>query len=189
MRTALIETLPIFKMTILTTKRLRLEPFNDSHLEGLHAINSDPKVMRYITGKPETIEYTVAAIDRVKARWAEWGFSWWSFIELETDEIIGCGAIQYLERSIANPLEIGWRLRPDKWHQGFAIEAARRMGSFAFETVGANILYSVCERENTNSARVMQRLGMIFRGVERWYEKDMNVYVITRGDWEGRSQQ
>src|SRR6218665_282462 len=36
-------------MTVLTTARLRLEPCEDRHLAGLHAMNSDPAVMRYIT--------------------------------------------------------------------------------------------------------------------------------------------
>ena len=175
-------------MTILTTPRLRLEPFKDSHLAGLNAVNRDPDVMRYLTGKPETIEETVAVIDRVKARWAEWGFSWWSFIELETGEIIGSGCIQYLARDTANPLEIGWRLRQDKWHQGYASEAARAMAAFAFENVGTDHLCAVCHPENTASARVMQRLGMRFRGIERWYEMDTAVYQMTRGDWDTRLQ-
>jgi ribosomal-protein-alanine N-acetyltransferase len=173
-------------MTILTTQRLRLEPFNDSHLEGLNLVNRDPQVMRYITGKPETLEDTAAAINRVKARWAEWGFSWWSFIELDTEEIIGSGCIQYLGGDTANPLEIGWRLRQDKWGQGYASEAARRMAAFAFETAGGERLCAVCHQENTGSARVMQRLGMQFQGVERWYEMDTAVYMMTRGEWEQR---
>lgn len=171
-------------MTILTTQRLRLEPFNDSHLAGLNAVNRDPEVMRYITGKPETLENTAAAIARVKKRWAEWGFSWWSFIELDTEEIIGSGAIQYLGGNTANPLEIAWRLRQDKWRQGLASEAARRMAAFAFETVGGDSLCAVCHQENAGSARVMQRLGMQFQGIERWYDMDTSVYAMTRSDWE-----
>jgi ribosomal-protein-alanine N-acetyltransferase len=83
-------------MTILTTRRLRLEPFTEAHLSGLFAINSEPEVMRYLTGRPETLDETAAAVARVKSRWAEWGFSWWSFVELQTDQIIGCGCIQYI---------------------------------------------------------------------------------------------
>jgi RimJ/RimL family protein N-acetyltransferase len=40
-------------MTILTTERLRLAPFDEAHLDGLNAINSDPEVMRYL-GSPES---------------------------------------------------------------------------------------------------------------------------------------
>ncbi|QJQ06599.1 GNAT family N-acetyltransferase [Undibacterium piscinae] len=41
-------------MSILSSARLRLVPMNDSHFDGLFAMNSDPAVMRYITGKPDT---------------------------------------------------------------------------------------------------------------------------------------
>jgi len=41
-------------MTTLTTARLRLEPMVDAHLDGLNAVNVDPEVMRYISGKSET---------------------------------------------------------------------------------------------------------------------------------------
>jgi ribosomal-protein-alanine N-acetyltransferase len=170
-------------MTILTTARLRLVPFDASHVDGLNVLNSNPEVMRYITGKTETLDETKAVIERVRARWAEWGFSWWSFIETATNEIIGCGCIQYLERDTTNPLEIGWRLRPDKWSQGFASEAARCMAGFAFETVGTPSLCAVCHPENVKSARVMERLGMSYRGIERRYEMDTRVYALTRDEW------
>ncbi|HVH43270.1 MAG TPA: GNAT family N-acetyltransferase [Labilithrix sp.] len=172
--------------TILTTPRLRLEPFADAHVEQLHEMNSDLEVMRYITGRPQTLEETRASIERVKARWAEWGYSWWSFFELETGRIIGAGCIQHLDRDAANPLELGFRLRRDKWHQGFASEAARAMAAFAFETLEATQLTAICHPNNTASAQVMLRLGMSYRGIERWYEEDWAVYAMSRSDWQKR---
>jgi RimJ/RimL family protein N-acetyltransferase len=115
---------------VLTTARLRLEPFDDSHLEGLNAINADSEVMRYLADRPET---TLAVIERVNARWVEWGFSWWIFIERQSGEIVGAACIQYLGKDPTSHLEIGWRVRRDKWRQGFAFEAAERMAAFGIE--------------------------------------------------------
>ncbi len=176
----------LLHMTILTTPRLRLEPLNESHLEELFVLNSDPEVMRYITGKPQTRDEALEMIELVKARWEKFGFSWWGFIELASGELIGAGCIQYLGRDPANPLEIGWRLRQDKWGQGFASEAAQRMAAFAFETQGADLLCAVCHQENSASAKVMQRLGMHYRGVEKWYDMDTAVYEMTRGEWDAK---
>lgn len=170
-------------MTILTTERLRLEPFDERHLEGLHAMNRLPEVMRYISGKPETLEQTQAAIELVKGRWAQYGFSWWAFIERATGRVVGAGCIQYLGRDPANPHEIGWRLVPDKWGQGYASEAARAMAAFAFDTLDAPLLCAVCKAENLGSARVMQRLGMRYRGEENWYDSQHAVYEMTRAEW------
>jgi RimJ/RimL family protein N-acetyltransferase len=170
-------------MTILTTPRLRLEPMTEAHFDGLFAMNSDPAVMRYITGRPDTPEETLAMIGLVKQRWAKWGFSWWSFFEHETGEIIGAGCIQHLGRDPANPLEIGWRLRQDKWGQGFASEAARKMAEFAFDTLQGELLCAICDPDNHDSSRVMQRLGMRFRGEETWNDRNVAVYEITRAEW------
>jgi len=171
-------------MTILTTKRLRLEPITDSHLEGLCKLNSDPLVMRYISGKAETREETIAMIQRVKDRWAELGYSWWSFIDVENNEIIGAGCIQHLGRERANPLEIGWRLRVDKWGQGYASEAAQCMAAFAFDQLKAQTLCAICMPENAASSHVMKKLGMSYQGMERWHEKDTAVYSMSKETWE-----
>jgi RimJ/RimL family protein N-acetyltransferase len=172
----------------LKTARLRLVPCGDEHVEGLSAINSDPEVMRYITGRPETRSETQAMIDRVRARWAKFGYSWWSLIERESGEIVGAGCIQNLRREGAEPdstcpLEIGWRLRRDKWGQGIAIEAAMAMADFAFERLGAEVLYAVCHPENRASMAVMIRLGMQPRGLEDWYAQKVTTYEITSASW------
>lgn len=173
-------------MTILTTERLRLEPFTDSHFEGLYRMNREPEVMRYITGRPDTPEDTLAMIERVKARWLEFAHSWWSFIEHDSNEIIGAGCIQHLGRDPANPLEIGWRLRKDKWGLGYASEAAVAMADFAFDKLNAPELYAVCHQENLASAHVMKKLGMQYRGIQRWYDMDTAVYSMDRTGWSNR---
>lgn len=174
-------------MTILTTTRLRLEPFADAHLAGLHAMNREPEVMRYITGKPETLEETRASIARVQARWAEWGYSWWALIEAASGELVGAGCIQHLGRERANPLEIGWRLHPAHWGRGYAIEAARRMAAFAFDELNAALLLAIRDPANTASGRVMDKLGMQQRAaLEHWYDCDCAVHEITRAAWLAR---
>ena len=183
-------------MTILHTSRMRLEPFAQRHLDGLSAMNQKPEVMRYISGVPETREQTAASIDRVQRVWAALGTSWWAFIETDSDQIVGAGCIQYarrerelpsdLETLRQNPLEIGWRLHPDYWHQGLATEAALRMASFAFDTLGAAELIANRHPENTSSARVMERLGMRYRGIERWYGSDWVTHIAYREDWRAR---
>jgi RimJ/RimL family protein N-acetyltransferase len=175
-------------MTVLTTARLRLEPMGDSHFDGLYALNREPAVMRYITGKPDTPEDTRAMIERVKLRWREFGFSWWCFVERETGQIIGAGCIQHLGRDAGNPLEIGWRLRPEKWGRGYASEAANAMAAFAFDTLDADLLCAVCQPENHPSSRVMERLGMHYKGQEEWYEMTTSVYQMTRAEWRARQR-
>lgn len=177
-------------MTLLTTSRLRLEPFTEDHLSGLNRMNSDPEVMRYLSaGRPETLEETRAVIERVMKRWGELGYSWWAIVERGTGELVGAGAIQNLRREatlvpdLACPLEIGWRLRRDRWGRGLAVEAARAMGDFAFNELKAGELLAVCDPANTASANVMKRLGMQELGIQRWYGKDLLTYRIEAEQW------
>ena len=172
-------------MSILHTERLRLEPIDERHVEGLQAMNRLPEVMRFISGAPETPDETRASIVRIKERWALYGFSWWAFIERGTERLVGAGCIQYLGRDPANPHEIGWRLVPDKWGQGLASEAARAMAGWAFDTLHAPLLVAICHPENADSAKIMRRLGMRYRGLETWNDRPHAVYEISREEWAG----
>lgn len=185
---------------ILHTPRLRLEPFDDTHLDGLQAMNRQPEVMRYLSGQPETPEQTQAMIAKVRRCWAAWGTGWWAFVEPVGGRVVGAGCIQYLRRDeappddpmtlVGQPLEIGWRLHPDVWHRGLATEAAVRMCDFAFETFDIAELLAVRHPDNVASGQVMQRLGMRARGLEPWYGRTVAVHVVDRETWRlsGRAQ-
>ena len=176
-------------MTILTTARLRLEPLSDAHLEGFHAMNSDPEVMRYLSGEPETLDESRAIVERVKARWAEVGYSWWAIVERAGGELVGAGALQNLRREAtllpdpACPLEVGWRLARDRWGRGYAIEAAVAMAGHAFDALRADELLAVCHPDNEASRGVMVRLGMRAQGLQRWYGKALTTYRIDAVRW------
>jgi RimJ/RimL family protein N-acetyltransferase len=172
----------------LETERLRLVPYSDEHLSGLSAINSDPEVMRYISGRAQTLAETQTAIERVRARWANRGYSWWTFIERESGEIVGAGCIQNLRRGGIEPdadcpLEIGWRIRRDKWGQRLATEAALAMADFAFFRLHAAVLYAVCDPANAASVSVMRKLGMHYRGLEDWYARKVATYEVSAESW------
>jgi RimJ/RimL family protein N-acetyltransferase len=176
-------------MPQLTTPRLRLEPYTDAHLEGLNALNGDPEVYRFLSGQPETLEETRSVIERVKTRWIETGYSWWALVERDSGELVGAGCLQNLRRDKtlvpdpACPLEIGWRLRRDRWGRGLASEAAQAIAAFAFDTLQPDELLAVCVPENTASANVMVRLGMQLQGLQQWYGRELTTYRLTADEW------
>lgn len=186
-------------MTILETARLRLEPCAPEHLEGLHAMNRRPEVMRYIgAGEPETLEGTQRMVELVQRCWAHFGFSWWTFIDRASGRVAGAGAVQHLRPEPqrpadwaalrAWPLELGWRLHPDFWRLGLASEAAERMAGFAFEDLAAPELYAVRHPDNAASGRVMDRLGMQALGLQRWYGEMLAAHRVSRDAWQTRQE-
>jgi len=52
--------------TTLHTQRLRLEPFDARHLDGLNAMNRMPEVMRFLGGQPEIRDQTASVITRMQ---------------------------------------------------------------------------------------------------------------------------
>lgn len=164
----------------LETARLRLEPFNESHYEGLRVMDNDPSVMRYINkGIVKTPEETWESIRRVKSRWENYGYSWWTIKEKASGAIVGAACLQHLANVEGAPLEIGWRLMPEQNGKGYAKEAAKAIIDFAAEQTGATYLVAVADPENLPSQRVMQRLGMTYKAIERHYDVPCVVYELN----------
>lgn len=163
----------------LDTARLQLEPYQNSHYDGLRVMDNDAEVMRYINeGIVKTPEETWENIRRVQARWEKYGFSWWAIREKASGAIAGVACLQHLANVEGAPLEIGWRLVPAHNGKGYATEAAQAIIEFAAEQKGATYLVAVADPENLPSQRVMQRLGMTYKGIEQHYDVPCVVYEL-----------
>ena len=164
----------------LETTRLSLEPYNDSHYEGLRVMDNNPGVMRYISkGIVKTAEETRESIKSVQSRWHKYGFSWWAIKEKSSGAVVGAACLQYLANIEGAPLEIGWRLIPEHNGKGYATEAAKAIIDFAADHIGANYLVAVADPGNIPSQRVMQRLGMTYKAIEQHYDEPCVVYELT----------
>jgi RimJ/RimL family protein N-acetyltransferase len=170
-------------MTILHTARLRLEPLSEAHLDGIHAMNADPEVMRYLGGRPETRDETRAMIARVQARWAAWGYGWWALVDTASGTVIGAGGIQHLDFDPALPHEAGWRLRRDRWGMGLASEAAHAILGHAFDALAAPRVCATRHPGNLDSQRLMERLGMVAVGMHGAGPHAEALHEITRASW------
>ena len=164
---------------ILETDRLRMEPFAPAHTDGLYAMNSDPEVMRHV-GPVQTLEEVKTGITRVAERWARLGYGWWALIEKSSGDVVGAACVQDTGHIAGAPLEVGWRLLPEAQGKGYATEAGQAAMNFAFETLKADLVLAVADQDNPASHKVMQRLGMTFRGIETHYDLPLTTYVKHR---------
>jgi RimJ/RimL family protein N-acetyltransferase len=57
------------------------------------------------------------------------------------------------------------------------------MVGWTFATLKPERVCAVCQPENTPSSTVMERLGMTFTGLGRWYDMDCRRYDITAAQW------
>jgi RimJ/RimL family protein N-acetyltransferase len=78
-------------------------------------------------------------------------------------------------------------------NQGYAAEAARAVMDFGFAELGLYRVGSQCFARNKESARVMEKIGLLYEGCMRAaflkngvYE-DLLGFATVRNDWERRA--
>lgn len=146
----------------VSTDRLRLRLWQKRDRGRYAEMNADPVVMRY---EPAilTRRESDAQADGIDALLAERGGLGMFASELRgTGEVIGFTVVIAVDfdAHFAPAVEIGWRLVPSAWRQGYATEAARALASRAFEVLRLPEIVAFSVAGNARSRAVMRRLGM-----------------------------
>jgi RimJ/RimL family protein N-acetyltransferase len=147
---------------VIETDRLILRPPVDADRDAIAAVNGDPEVYRWLAMKGTRAE-SDALVDRVQAMQAEHGYSFW-VVERKTDgAILGLAGLLAMSADLppGPALEVGWRLAPAAWGQGYATEAGRAAIDWGFATLDAPEIVAITAASNLKSQAVMQRLGMV----------------------------
>jgi [ribosomal protein S5]-alanine N-acetyltransferase len=176
------------------TERLIARDWNiERDVEAAFAMYGDPEVMRFLGSSPQVVpnlEEQRTRLATLIQRYAERkdGVGAWALEEKNTGEVIGTLLVKYLPDAEGNPtsdLEIGWHLRRSAWGKGYAMEAGIAGARYAFEVVGAPVLYAVIYKENVRSIAVAQRIGMIRRGpTDKYYGVTVELFEL-RPTYEG----
>ena len=99
-------------------------------------------------------------------------------------EVIGqCGITMQTLGDGRQVHEVGYLFRRDFWHNGYATEAARGCMDYAFDTLGAEEVYSIIRDSNMASQRVAERNGMRRVGtmIKHYRGVDMPHYIYAAG--------
>ena len=143
------------------TDRLLLRRWRDDDLEPFAQLTADAEVMRFFPAPLDRAQSDGLAA-RADALFDVYGYGLWALERLDTGEFIGFTGLAPMPEGIpgAGGVEVGWRLAPAAWGQGFATEAATAALRFGFDTVGLAEVNSITAVVNIRSRRVMERLGM-----------------------------
>ncbi len=161
---------------MLETERLIMRPLLESDVDEIFAMRSDEDIMRFIRepqGRSESFDW----IKLVSARWDSDKLGFCALIEKETGKFLGWCGVWHLKET--NELEIGYAIAKEFWGKGFATEAAEKFIKYAFENLKPDKIVAVAEPENLASRRVMEKLGMQFVKIARFYERNLVQYAIT----------
>jgi RimJ/RimL family protein N-acetyltransferase len=179
----------------LETERLVLRRFTDADLDLLVDLDSDPEVMRYITGgrptSPEELrDEVLPAFLRYYERFPSYGF--WAAVEKASGQFLGWFHLRPPEGASPDEPELGYRLRRSAWGKGYATEGARALVRMAFTELGARRVYAETMAVNRGSRRVMEKAGLrLVRTFHQpWPDRiegdehgDVE-YALTRAEWE-----
>jgi RimJ/RimL family protein N-acetyltransferase len=150
---------------LITTPRLLLRNWELSDLDDLHAVNSNPNVMRHFP-TVMTKEETLAQLKRFQNHQDKEGFSYFAAELKETGECIGFigMARQNYTAEFTPCVDIGWRLKESAWGKGYATEGAKACLEFAWNELKLQEVYAIAVPQNESSFHVMKKIGMHYYG-------------------------
>ena len=148
----------------LFSPRLRYQSFTPEHLNDYYSLESNPEVMKYYRRKiSATVEESLPFFNKYLNYMARYpDFGGFSCFNLETGEFVGIAVIMHIELKDENKeIELGYRLDPKFWNQGYATEMAQRMLDYGFNERGLTELYGTINPENIVSGHILKKIGMI----------------------------
>lgn len=124
--------------------------------------------------------------EKVKARYENNRGGMNVLVDKQTNEMVGqCGLlIQDVEGTTI--MEVGYSLLPQHHGKGYATEAASKARDHAFEQGYADEIFSIIHIENSPSAEVALRNGMQLHKSTDFLGMPVDIYRITRAQWEKR---
>lgn len=181
----------------LRTERLRLVPLADDHLEFEVQLDSDPEVMRYLTGRARTPQ-EVEEIHRrrLASAAAVPGLGYW--VGLVGGEFVGWWILGAPTRPDQGPVrgqaELGYRLLRRCWRQGLGSEGASELVRHGFEDLALDRIFAETMAVNAASRATMAAVGL--RHVRTFHlefddplpgtELGEVEYAITREEWRAQ---
>ena len=170
-------------MAPVGTERMMLRPITLGDTDELVALDSDPEVMRFLTGgKPTLRDQMIETIrQHLDGRWMAFDRS--------TNQFVGWFG---LVPTAAGEYAVGYRLRRAEWGKGLATEGTRALIEVAFAELAARRVWEETMAANRRSRRVMERCGL--RYVRTFHlEWDDPIhgtelgeveYELVRSEWE-----
>lgn len=152
-------------MTVyIETERLRLRDWRETDLLPFQQMNANRQVRRYF---PSLLSYKRSEHDMKKMDEAiqSHGIGLFAVELKETNGWLGFIGLNYVPKESKYTFEelpfyeIGWRLIPEVWGNGFATEGAAAVLKYAKEQ-GIEEVYAFTSENNEASRKVMEKIGM-----------------------------
>ncbi|MFF2191774.1 GNAT family N-acetyltransferase [Streptomyces sp. NPDC058157] len=179
----------------LTGRRVRLEPLDHRHHDGLcEAIRDGSLWELAVTLVPHPDDVRGFITDAVAGRAAGTELAY-ATVDLATGRIAGSTRLMKIDTAHRR-LEIGWTFLGRSWQRtGVNAEAKLLMLTHAFEELGMNRVELLTDVRNAASRAAIARLGATQEGILRrhmvmrdGHVRDTVVFSLTRPEWPAAKQ-
>jgi [ribosomal protein S5]-alanine N-acetyltransferase len=173
----------------LETKRLKLRKITLEDVDDMYYYGSNEDVSKFVTWEThKTLSDTKQFIEFVLNNYENKKVSPWGIEYKENGKFIG--TIDFISWNTHHKIaEIGYVISQDYWGMGIATEAANELIKFGFNNMDLVRIQARCFVENKGSARVMEKIGMSFEGINRkgFFSKgkhqDIKMYSILKEEF------
>jgi [ribosomal protein S5]-alanine N-acetyltransferase len=169
---------------ILDTGRLYLREFTLDDAQNFIDLNSNPRVVKYTGDGPiESLEkareiLTTITFPQYKNKLGRWA------VHLKaTDEFLGWCGLKFIEQ--LNEIDLGYRFFEKQWGKGYATESAKAVLDYGFRVLDLNEIVARAAIENTNSHKVLKKLGLQFEKEGEEHGDKIFKYRLTRSQYLG----
>lgn len=172
----------------IETKRLILRKLEDTDVERIFLLDSNPEVMKYI-GVPvlTNISESRNVISMIQKQYEENGVGRLGVVEKESGKLIGWSGLKLLTHETngyQNVLELGYRFLPESWGKGYAVEAGIASLDYGFNDLNAEVIYAYAHSEHEVSNHILRKLGFEKTsefeepdGICFWYELKREKFI------------
>lgn len=143
---------------VVETERLRMLAFANRHFDDYAAMLADADSIRWINdGQPLDRMNAWRSMAMLLGHWALRDYGMWALERTSDDAFVG--RVGLMCPSGWPDVELGWMLRPEYRHHGYATEAGRAALAFAWHTLKISRVISLVRPGNDASIGVVRRLG------------------------------
>lgn len=163
---------------IVNTDRLIIREFVLQDAEALYRLESDYRVVEYIPGsKLLSLNECRRQIKKYIHEYRNSNLGRWPVFLKSTNEFIGVTGFRYL--SSIKKTEIGTKLIPDYWGNGYSTELGKSIINYGLMKLKLNEIIAMTDPDNIKALKSLESLGMEFLKYG-YYNGNRVVYYLVR---------
>lgn len=173
--------------TLIETPRLLMRNFTPQDAAAVFQFNSNSQVTRFTgdAGKVQSVEDAEHVIRNTwMAEREQFGYSRMAMIHKQDGKVIGFAGLKFLPEE--DMPDLGYRMLPDYWGQGFGYEAAKACLDFAFKDLALPQVMALAMVDNHGSNRILQKLKFNELGQQSYHGEEVYRYEMNAQEYRAR---